>query len=49
MQVFKEALRMIDLDISLPRRLTYSVSKGERDLLHSYLMQVYPDICAEPV
>ena len=49
LQVFKEALRMMGMDIGLPRRPTYSMSLRERDLLHSYLMQVYPDISAEPV
>ncbi|MCY4021043.1 MAG: dihydrodipicolinate synthase family protein [Chloroflexi bacterium] len=49
LQVFKEALRMMGMDIGLPRRPTYSMSMSERDLLHSYLTQVYPDISAEPV
>lgn len=49
LQVFKEALRMMDMDIGLPRRPTYSMSKSERAKLRSYLMQVYPDISAAPV
>ncbi|MCY4538914.1 MAG: dihydrodipicolinate synthase family protein [Chloroflexi bacterium] len=48
LQVFKEALRIMGMDIGLPRRPTYSMSRRERELLHSYLMQVYPESAAAP-